>query len=346
MENLSQAQIRQQGQLSPQSSDDDLSLIQTSSFREGETIPLIVTPITKDVDLVAFAKKNQTWIEQQLLEHGALLFRNFQVTSDTTFRNFASVIVPELLEDNERSTRRSEVSKHVFTASEYPETLFLPLHNEMSLSKIWPLKICFFCLQAPTQGGETPFADSRKVFDLIAERIRNQFIQKKILYVRNYRKGLDLSWEEVFQTTSRSDVEAYCQQAGIRVEWKGKNLKTWQFREAVAAHPKTGEMVWFNQAHAYHISNLEPTIRNVVLESFVEEDLPMNTYYGDGTRIEDSALDAIREAYAQSTFSFPWQEEDILMLDNMLMAHGRAPFRGPRKILVAMGQPYQPNCLG
>jgi hypothetical protein len=34
--------------------------------------------------------------------------------------------------------------------------------------------------------------------------------------------------------------------------------------------------------------------------------------------------------------SFPWQRGDILMLDNILAAHGRAPYEGPRKILVGM----------
>ena len=34
------------------------------------------------------------------------------------------------------------------------------------------------------------------------------------------------------------------------------------------------------------------------------------------------------------------QEGDILMLDNMLSAHGRNPYTGPRKILVTMGEMF------
>jgi hypothetical protein len=29
-----------------------------------------------------------------------------------------------------------------------------------------------------------------------------------------------------------------------------------------------------------------------------------------------------------------------MMLDNMLAAHARAPFKGPRKVVVAMAEPY------
>ena len=69
---------------------------------------------------------------------------------------------------------------------------------------------------------------------------------------------------------------------------------------------------------------------------FREEDLPYNTYYGDGTPIEDSVVAEIREAYRQERLEFPWRAGDILMLDNMLVAHGRNPYSPPRRVLVAM----------
>jgi hypothetical protein len=61
-------------------------------------------------------------------------------------------------------------------------------------------------------------------------------------------------------------------------------------------------------------------------------------YYGDGTEIEDSVIAEICEIYREATVSFAWQKGDILMLDNMLTAHGRNPYVGDRKIVVAMGE--------
>ena len=72
------------------------------------------------------------------------------------------------------------------------------------------------------------------------------------------------------------------------------------------------------------------------MQALLAEILPRNAFYGDGLPIESSALDEIREAYRQSAVSFAWQSGDILLVDNMLMAHARAPFVGPRKIVVAM----------
>jgi hypothetical protein len=67
-----------------------------------------------------------------------------------------------------------------------------------------------------------------------------------------------------------------------------------------------------------------------------EENLPRHVYFGDGSAIPDNVLDTVREVYRQTAISFPWQPGDILMLDNRLVAHGRNPYTGDRKVIVAM----------
>jgi alpha-ketoglutarate-dependent taurine dioxygenase len=39
--------------------------------------------------------------------------------------------------------------------------------------------------------------------------------------------------------------------------------------------------------------------------------------------------------------AFAWREGDILVIDNMLVAHSRSTFVGPRKIVVALGDMAQ-----
>jgi hypothetical protein len=53
-----------------------------------------------------------------------------------------------------------------------------------------------------------------------------------------------------------------------------------------------------------------------------------------------ATVEQIYEAYRQEQVAFDWQTGDILMLDNMLCAHGREPFVAPREIAVAMAEPY------
>jgi alpha-ketoglutarate-dependent taurine dioxygenase len=193
-----------------------------------------------------------------------------------------------------------------------------------------------------SEGGATPLADSREVYRRIAPALRERFARKRVMYVRNYGNGLDLPWQEVFATSDRRAVESFCRRAGISWEWKDDGeLRTRQVCQAVAVHPQTGATVWFNQAHLFHVSNLEPSVREGLLAVFEADELPRNAFYGDGTPIEPSALAEVREVYRELALEFAWQAGDVLLLDNMLVAHGRAPFRGARKVLVAMAEPYR-----
>ncbi|HEX8119522.1 MAG TPA: TauD/TfdA family dioxygenase, partial [Pyrinomonadaceae bacterium] len=214
------------------------------------------------------------------------------------------------------------------------------LHNENSYQQSWPMKLFFYCSVAAPQGGETPIADVRRVYERLSPALRQRFAEKGWMYVRNFGEHFGLPWQTVFQTSDRAQVEDYCRANGIAVEWRdGDRLKTRAVRPAVAAHPRTGETVWFNHATFFHVTTLAPTVREVFLSTFKEEDLPTNTYYGDGTPIEEAALEELRGAYGEETVTFPWREGDILLLDNMLAAHGRAPYSGPREILVGMTEP-------
>ena len=93
-------------------------------------------------------------------------------------------------------------------------------------------------------------------------------------------------------------------------------------------------------AHIFHISNLDPALQSSLRSLFELEDLPRHVIYGDGSPLEEESLDIIRRAYDAETVAIPWQRGDVLMLDNMLVAHGRRPFMGPRKVVVGMAEPY------
>ena len=304
-------------------------------------LPTQVRPATAGVNLQTWVAANRQLIENQLAEVGGMLFRGFNVMDAGGFEQLIQCLSGDLLEYSYRSTPRSSVSGRIYTSTEYPDYQTIPLHNENAYTRSWPMKIWFFCVRAAAVGGETPIADSRKVYRRIAPQIRQSFAQRGVMYVRNYGKLLDLPWQTVFQTEDRREVEAYCRKSAIDFEWKADDgLRTRQVYQAVAAHPKTGEMVWFNQAHLFHISSLDAEVRASLLETYKPEDLPRNTYYGDGSAIEASVLDEIREAYRQEAVVFPWQNGDILLLDNLLAAHGRMPFTGPRRVIVGMAERF------
>lgn len=319
-------------------------LVRAEPLLPGQAIPVAIQPALPGLDLLAWAAENRSRIEELLLAHRALLFRGFDLRSVEDFDRFTHLTSSgELLEYRDRSSPRHEVGEKIYTSTDYPADQWIFLHNEGTYWLTWPLKIYFACLIAAERGGETPIADCRKVLARIDPAVRERFARRGVMYVRNFNDGFGLTWQTVFQTTEREVVEDYCRRNRIEVEWKpGDRLRTRQVRQAIATHPRTGEAVWFNHATFFHVSTLEPAVRERLLGEFAEEDLPYNTYYGDGAPIEPAVLDDLRAAYLAERIAFPWRPGDVLMLDNMTVAHGRAPYSGERKIVVGMADPWTP----
>ena len=321
-------------------------LVSEEPLRDGEALPLVIRPAVEGVNPERWARENRPHIERRLLEHGAVLFRGFDISGAEQFERFVEAVAGDVMEYRERSSPRSQVRGKVYTSTDYPADKRIFLHNEHSYSVTFPLKLFFGCLLAPGQGGETLLADTRRVIRRIDPRIRESFAERKWMYVRNFGDGFGLPWQTVFQTEDRVAVEEYCRRARVECEWKeGNRLKTRQVRPAVAAHPRTGEPLWFNHITFFHVSTLESSVREALLAEFGEEGLPNNTYYGDGSPIEASVMDELRGAYEAESFGLGWEERDLIVLDNILTSHGRAPFYGPRKILFSMAEPYDRDDL-
>jgi alpha-ketoglutarate-dependent taurine dioxygenase len=317
------------------------ALVKAEPLRADNPLPLVIYPGLSGVNLAEWARLNRDFLEAELLKHGAILFRNFSLTNVNDFEKVLHALTDDLLEYRERSSPRSAVGDKIYTSTDYPATQSIFPHNEHSYSKKFPLKLFFFCLTPAESGGETPIADCRKILARLSQTTRQAFTEKKWMYVRNFNDGFGLPWQTVFQTEDKAKVEQYCRDFDIEVEWKeGDRLRTRQVRPAVATHPKTGDSVWFNHATFFHVSTLEASTRDELLTEFKEENLPNNTYFGDGSRIAPSVLDELRSAYKQELVSFPWQQGDLLMIDNMLTAHSRSAFTGDRKVLVAMSDAY------
>jgi alpha-ketoglutarate-dependent taurine dioxygenase len=300
---------------------------------------MIVEAINKNLNLLKWIEENKAIIDDNLLIHGGILLRNFNISSISEFNRVAQIVCPNLLDYVYRSTPRTKLGGKIYTATEYPADRSISLHNENAYSKSWPKKIMFFSAIVATHGGETPIADSRKIYQKIDPSIKEKFEKNGVLYVRNYNLGVDLSWQEVFQTESRAIAEQYCKENDIEMQWKEKGtleLTTQQRCQATISHPITNEKVWFNQAHLFHISALDKNTHLSLVNELGAGNLPRNALYGDGQPIENEVLDHIRQIYNEEKILFKWQKNDLLILDNLLMAHGREPYQGERKVAVAM----------
>jgi alpha-ketoglutarate-dependent taurine dioxygenase len=282
---------------------------------------------------------------QALLEKGGLLFRGFDVRNCEQFGEAVATLSERdrLLEYRGGASPRrplSEERQPIYNSTEYPPDMELSLHNELSYSDAYPARVYFYCLVEPQVGGETTWGDSRRILRRLPRDISEEFERKGVRYIRTLPsgKGSGYSWQDVFACDSKEEAERQCLATGVDFEWlEGERLRLTQSRPATVTHPVTGDQVWFNQADGFHPSALDPATYAEMLAICGSEDhFRLNVSYGDGTPIEMSALAAIRQVIRSETRAHVWQAGDILLFDNLLTAHGRRPFEGPRRIAVAM----------
>jgi hypothetical protein len=304
-------------------------------------MPFLVETCEAVTDAARFLQANRADLDDLLLTHGAILFRGFGIASVDRFSAVVDALKNQALAYEYRSTPREKLGRDIYTASEYPAKHAIPMHCENAYQQDWPTKLLFACTQPSETGGQTPLADMVGVTKRLSPACLDAFAKKGVCYVRNYHDGIDLSWQNVFQTESRDEVDALCRRMNIDFEWvDDERLRTKQVAQGVARHHSLDLTLFFNQASLFHVSSLGEETAASMMDSFDVDDLPRHACFGDMTQIPADYLAEIRAAYDAEKIFFDWQKGDFVLVDNMQVAHGREPFTGQRQILASLCDPY------
>ncbi|MFF8633764.1 TauD/TfdA family dioxygenase [Streptomyces pilosus] len=313
------------------------ALVQTGSTPAGRTLPVVVEAVDDAVDPAAWAARDTGRLRDLLDRHGAVLLRGFQTTPGDLPR-LLRPLGGDPLQYRERSTPRTALGGGVYTSTDHPADQVIALHNENAYQSAFPGLLAFQCTVPARAGGGTPLADCRRVLARLAPAVVERFVRTGVCYLRTYHPGVGLSWQDAFGTDDRDEVSSYCARGGIEAHWRPDGtLHTRQTQPALACHPRTGEDVWFNHAAFFHPDGLDPALRAALRARYPrDEDLPHHVTFGDGGPIPAADLAHIRAAYAAEAGVVPWRAGDVLLVDNLLAAHGREPYRGERRVAVAM----------
>ncbi|WP_347556843.1 non-ribosomal peptide synthase/polyketide synthase [Robbsia sp. KACC 23696] len=309
-----------------------------SLLQPGRIMPVVLEPLSADVDPIAWAARHRDFIDATLARHAVILFRNFRLPTPQAFESFADAMSPGLY-GNYGDLPKKEGGKRTYRSTPYPEREMILYHNESAHLEQWPRKQWFFCELPSRVGGTTPIVDCREMLRELPADIVERFATKGLIYSRTFTDRLDVSWRDFFGTDDREVVARRLDAAGTAFCWLDNDgLQTRSVSPGVITHPVSGERCFFNQVQLHHPYFLKPDIRRDLLDMVGVDYLPRNVFYGDGSPIDDATMARIGEAYARCAVRFEWRKGDVVLLDNMLSAHARDPYEEPRKIVVAMGE--------
>jgi alpha-ketoglutarate-dependent taurine dioxygenase len=285
----------------------------------------------------AWAAEHRAEVLARVHEFGAAMLRGLGVASAAEVAAVAAALGIEPMPEREGFAPRSSYAEAVYSSSHWPSDELMCMHNERSYAAEVPGYVVFGCLTAPATGGRTAVADSHRVLRGLPPELVAPFEAGGWVLTRMYHE-IGVPWTYAFGTRDPAEVDAYCAAAGLAAEWlPDGRLRTRQRRAAVVSHPRTGVLGWFNQIAFLNEMTLDPVIREYLVDLYGPTGLPFNTAYADGSPVTAETVDKINEVYDAVAVGEPWQAGDVMVVDNIRMAHNREPYSGAREIVVVFG---------
>ncbi|WP_069169908.1 TauD/TfdA family dioxygenase [Streptomyces griseus] len=312
-----------------------------ATVREPGKPAIVHTPkFDSMAEATAWLAAQRPAIQAELHRSGAVMLRGLPVVDAATFARARDAIITERAGYKEKATPRTDFGEGVFSSTDLPAVQPIRLHNENSYTLDFPGVLLFGCVTAPETGGATTVGDMRRALAELPPELTARFAEAGWLLVRNYSDLAGMPWRKAFSSDAPEGAEEYCDAHAIGYEWLDEDtLRTRQRRSAIITHPVTGEQVWFNHVAFWNAATLDEDVREVLIDTFGADGLPFNTCLGDGTALTDAEVEAVNDVYRSVTVRESWRNGDLMLVDNILCAHGREAFTGDRKILVAMGEP-------
>jgi alpha-ketoglutarate-dependent taurine dioxygenase len=301
--------------------------------------PPVLEVQTNDAARWAVAQRDE--IRASVAEHGALLVRGLGLRdadqAAAVFRHLG-----DLVEETEAFAPRRRYAEGVYSSTKWPPNQQMCMHHELSYAREVPSLMLFACLVPAAVGGATPLADGSAVLESLPGELVARVEREGWILVRNYNEDIGATPAESFGTADWATIERYCFANAISLESQDHGgFRTSQRRSAVVRHPVTGRRCWFNQIAFLNEWTLAPEIREYLVDVYGPNGLPFNTRFGNGDPIGPDVVQTINAAYEAHTMREPWQAGDLLIVDNIRMAHGREPFEGQRELVVAMADPVR-----
>lgn len=316
------------------------SSIPHQKLYSGAPFPLVLTPGQGAQSLglshlTQSIKAHRPWLQSLLHRAGAVLLRDFPVTTASDFNDVVEAFGFAELPYVGGAAPRTKVVGRVFTSNESPPDQKIPFHHEMAQVPEFPSKLFFFCEVEPGTGGETPIVLSHIVYERMKAKYP-EFVQRLeergLMYTRVLGEDDDPSspigrgWKSTFLTQDKTTAEKRAAQLGMKLEWMEDGVKTIMGPiPAVKYDESRQRKIWFNSMVAAYTGWEDA--RNDPVKAVT---------FGDGQPLPADIIYDCLKILEEECVAVPWQKGDVLLLDNWAVLHSRRPFDPPRRVLASL----------
>lgn len=278
-------------------------------------------------------------------EHGALLFRNFQIDCDG-FTEFTSTLCNSFSTYKGGGFRWGKLDREkinnnetLLTVTGATQSFSIPLHGEMYYMKNRPTLLWFFCAEPPAVAGETILCSGTELYRQLGTKEREFFSQNQLKYIRHLTSD---EWPVAFQTGDWESLRSWCEDNDCKLSENSDGSITIEYViSAVLREGATGKKVFINNLLLIH--SIEQSIRSGLAAQVVElprDACPFIVRSESGEEIPSAIVGQVEQTADKLTAKVAWRKGDVLMIDNRRILHGRKKCRGTdRKIFVRMGEP-------
>jgi len=325
-----------------------------------------------------FLSSNSSEIVLDIATHGAVLLRGFDLRGPQDFEsatlaisNFQGINECLMSEPGRDLVLGTRFVHHTNNLYRTGGSLYLGgFHSENYYSPDVPNYIAFFCEQAPRMGGETGLVNTAKLFSDLPEALKTDLKQRAYwatawpLAEMASRYGVDAQ-----------QMEKYCLDSGLPVVTRHGQKYASMYKPCVIEHPITKEhALLFNYSLELMHYGLDRAIQRIFLPEYSSKAwllhrlswrVPLiglldkldvlfrdpGTVWRTLTRksfdapvgkiFSKEATGLLAKSIRNRYSSFSWRASDLLIVDNLKMAHSGMPGSGARTLRILICNPIR-----
>ncbi len=287
---------------------------------------------------------------------GALLIRDTGLSGPHQFAAFLQAIDFHPHSYVGGTTPRTEYAAGVYSATDLPPNRCILLHQEMAYLDDVPDYVAFYCQEPAEHGQKTNLIGDMRTFTKgLPKSFTRRFRGKRARLRRRLPPASESngaytdrkSWQESLGTADRREAERVARQRGWELAWTADECLeiTQEPARFFRSHPIHGEL-WCTQALTFQPESLRLAAERDGRQADAERlahtmaAAPESLHrmiMEDGTSITVEECRAWFRMVCDLETPYALGRGDVIILDNMLTAHGRSTFTGSRRLFAALG---------